>query len=326
ELCPNAWLVNFTNPSGMVTEAVMKYGKWERVIGLCNVPVGAMMKEPETIGTTLDQLTYKFAGLNHFHWHKVYDACGNEVTQDIIDAMYKGADGGLPANIHDIPFFKEQLDTMKMIPCGYHRYYYRQEEMLAHGIEEYNGIGTRGQQVKQTEEELFELYKDPNLDHKPEQLAKRGGAHYSDAACETIASIFANKNTHVVVTTKNNGAIPDLPADAAVEVSAYIGCTGAKAIAFGELAPAEKGWLQVMKNMEHCVEAAAVTGDYGMALQAFILNPQIPSGETAKKVLDELLLAHKKYLPQFAAKIAELEAAGVTIKDDVAREITEKGL
>ena len=74
-----------------------------------------------------------------------------------------------------------------------------------------------------------------------------------------------------------------------------IGSTGAKAIAFGELQPAEKGWLQCMKNMEHCVEAAAVTGDYGMALQAFILNPQIPSGEKAKQVLDELLLAHKKY-------------------------------
>ena len=109
-----------------------------------------------------------------------------------------------------------------------------------------------------------------------------------------------------------------------VEVSAYIEQLGQKQSLFGELQPAEKGWVQCMKNMEHCVEAAAVTGDYGMALQAFILNPQIPSGEKAKQVLDELLLAHKKYLPQFAAKIAELEAAGVTIKDDVAREITEK--
>ena len=81
-----------------------------------------------------------------------------------------------------------------------------------------------------------------------------------------------------------------------------------------------------MKNMELCVCEAAVTGNYGLALQAFILNPQVPSGETAKKVLNELLLAHKKYLPQFADKIAELEAAGVTIKDDVARELTEKGL
>ena len=326
ELCPDAWLINFTNPSGMVTEAVMKYGKWDKVIGLCNVPVGAMMKEPETIGKTLDQLTYKFAGLNHFHWHKVFDEHGNEVTQQIIDAMYEGKDGGIPANIHDIPFFKEQLDTMQMIPCGYHRYYYRQEEMLKHGLEEYNTIGTRAQQVKQTEEELFELYKNPDLDHKPEQLAKRGGAHYSDAACETIASIYANKNTHIVVTTRNNGAVPDLPAEAAVEVSSFIGATGARAIAFGPLQPAERGWLQCMKNMEWCVEEAAVTGDYGKALQAFILNPQIPSGATAKRVLDELLLAHKKYLPQFADKIAQLEAEGVTIKDDVARELTEKGL
>ena len=327
ELCPNAWLINFTNPSGMVTEAVMKYGQWDKVIGLCNVPVGAMLKEPATIGKELDDLTYKFAGLNHFHWHRVWDENGDEVTQDIIEAMYKDdVDAGIPANIHDMPFFKEQLVEMGMIPCGYHRYYYRQEEMLAHGIEEYKTIGTRGQQVKKTEEELFELYKDPNLNYKPEQLTKRGGAHYSDAACETIASIYANKNSHIVVTTKNNGAVPDLPADCAVEVSAMIGKTGAKAIAFGPLKPAEKGWLQVMKNMEHCVQEAAVTGDYGKALQAFILNPQIPSGQSAKNVLDELLIAHKKYLPQFADKIAELEAAGVTVKDPIVQDLIAQGL
>ena len=321
ELCPNAWLVNFTNPSGMVTEAVIRYGKWDRVIGLCNVPVGAMMQEPETINTTLDKLIYKFAGLNHFHWHKVYDLNGKEVTQDIINAFYEGKDGGIPANIHDIPFFKEQLVQMNMIPCGYHRYYYRQQDMLEHGLEEYNGIGTRGQQVKQTESELFELYKDPNLNHKPEQLTKRGGTHYSDAACETIASIYANKNTHLVVSTKNNGAIPDLPADCVVEISAHVGSNGALAIAFGELQPAERGWLQVMKNMELCVVEAAVTGDYGLALQAFTINPQVASGTNAKQVLDELLIAHKKHLPQFAAKIAELEAAGVTVKDDIARDL-----
>ena len=151
-------------------------------------------------------------------------------------------------------------------------------------------------------------------------------AHYSDAACETIASIYANKNTHIVVSTKNNGAVPDLPADCVVEVSAHIGACGALPIAFGSLRPAERGWLQVMKNMELCVCEAAVTGDYGLALQAFILNPQVPSGATSKRVLDEMLIAHKKYLPQFAEKIAELEKEGVTIKDDVARELTEQGL
>lgn len=277
-----------------------------------------MMAEPELIGKKPEELIYSFAGLNHFHWHRVHDVHGQDVTRDIIDKMYDG-DSGIPANIHDMPFFKEQLQQMNMIPCGYHRYYYRAEEMLAHMLEEYRdpSVGTRAEQVKQTEAELFELYKDPNLDHKPEQLSKRGGAHYSDAACETIASIYANKNTHIVVSTKNNGAVPDLAPDDVVEVSAYIGATGAKPIAFGTLAPAEKGWLQVMKNMELCVEEAAVTGDYGLALQAFIINPLIPSGETAKRVLDELLIAHKAYLPQFADKIAELEASGVTIKDEV---------
>ena len=326
ELCPNAWLINFTNPSGMVTESVMRYGHWDKVIGLCNVPVGAMMKEPETIGKTLDELVYKFAGLNHFHWHRVFDLDGNEVTQQIIDAMYEGKDAGIPANIHDMPLIKEQLDEIGMIHCGYHRYYYRQEEMLAHGLEEYNTIGTRAEQVKRTEAELFELYKDPNLDHKPEQLAKRGGAHYSDAACETIAAIYGNKNTHIVVTTRNNGALPDLPPESAAEVSCFIGATGARPIAFGKLHPAECGWLQCMKNMEWCVEEAAVTGNYGLALQAFFLNPQIQSGATAKRILDELLIAHKKYLPQFADTIARLEKEGITIKDDVARELTEQGL
>ncbi len=327
ELCPDAWLINFTNPSGMVTEAVMRYGKWDRVIGLCNVPVGAMLQEPKMIGKTLDDLTYKFAGLNHFHWHKVYDEKGKDITSQIIEAIYDpNVDDGVPANIFNVKYFKEQLLQMNMIPCGYHRYYYREEEMLAHGLEEYHTIGTRGQQVKQTEAELFELYKDPNLNTKPEQLAKRGGAHYSDAACETIASIYGNKLTHLVVTTKNNGAIPDLPSDVAVEVSSYVGNTGARAIAFGDLQPAERGWLQCMKNYELCVEEAAVTGNYGLLLQALILNPQTVSGEKLKKVIDELLIAHKKYLPQFSDTIIKLEKEGVTIKDEIARELTEQGL
>lgn len=163
ELCPDAWLVNFTNPSGMVTEAVMKYGHWDKVAGLCNVPVIAMMSEPEAIGKTPEDLTYRFAGLNHFHWHRVWDETGREVTRDLIEAFDRlGRTPGTPANIFDVPFYREQLDLMDMIPCGYHRYYYRQQEMLEHMLEEAQSqAGTRAEQVKQTEDELFELYKDP---------------------------------------------------------------------------------------------------------------------------------------------------------------------
>lgn len=317
ELCPDAWLINFTNPSGMVTEAVIRYGKWEKVVGLCNVPVMAMIKEPEELGCKPEELIYQFAGLNHFHWHKVTDNQGRNLTSEIVKRLESGSIG-LPGNIFDIAFLQDQLRGMTMIPCAYHRYYYRQEEMLKHGIEEYQTIGTRAEQVKATEHELFELYQDPKLDHKPEHLSKRGGAFYSDAACETIASIYGNRMTNIVVSTLNNGAVPDLPPDCVVEVSAFISRTKALPVAFGPLPPAERGWLQVMKNMELCVCEAAVTGDYSLLTQAFILNPLIVSGETAKRVMDELMIAHKKYLPQFADKIAELEAAGITVKDEVA--------
>lgn len=319
-LCPDAWLINFANPSGMVTEAILRYGKWEKVIGLCNVPVMATMIEPKLIGKKTDELIYKFAGLNHFHWHKVADDKGKDVTMEIIDKMYE-EDNGLPKNIFDVPFYREQLEQMKMIPCGYHRYYYRQEEMLKHALEEYETVGTRAQQVKQTEAELFELYKDEHLDHKPEQLSKRGGAYYSDAACETIASIYANKNTQIVVSTKNDGAVPDLPADCVVEVTAYVGGQGARNVAFGELPTAEKGWLQVMKAMELLTIEAAVTGDYNTALQAFTINPLVPSGETAKRVMDELFIAHKNYLPQFKSTIERLEKEGIEVQDEISREL-----
>lgn len=320
ELCPNAWLVNFTNPSGMVTEAVIRYGKWNRVIGLCNVPVMAMKTEPEMIDKKQGELIYKFAGLNHFHWHKVADERGNDVTLQLIDKLFQ-EDNGLPKNIFDVPFFMDQVKAIGMIPCGYHRYYYREEEMLAHALEEYATIGTRAQQVKQTEEELFELYKDPNLNYKPQQLELRGGAYYSDAACETIAAIYANKDTQIVVSTINDGAVPDLPADCVVEVSAYVGAQGARNVAFGPLAPAERGWLQVMKNMELTTIEAAVTGDYGTALQAFTINPMVRSGQTAVNILNELLVAHKDYLPQFAETIARLEAEGVVVQDEIARNL-----
>ena len=319
-LCPNAWLINFANPSGMVTEAVVRYGKWDRVIGLCNVPVMATMIEPALIGKEPDELIYKFAGLNHFHWHKVTDSHGNDGTMDIIDKMYQ-EDNGLPKNIFDVPFYREQLEQMRMIPCGYHRYYYRQEEMLKHALEEYQTVGTRAQQVKQTEAELFELYKDPELDHKPEQLQQRGGAYYSDAACETIASIYANKNTQIVVSTKNEGAVPDLPADCVVEVTAYVGGQGARNVAFGELPTAEKGWLQVMKAMELLTIEAAVTGDYNTALQAFTINPLVPSGEKAKSVMDELFIAHKAYLPNFKSTIERLEKEGIEVQDELAKSL-----
>lgn len=327
ELCPDAWLVNFSNPSGMVTEAVMRYGKWDKVVGLCNVPLMCEKIASGALSRPLPELFFKFAGLNHFHWHRVWDNDGKELTADIIKAAYHDpadmkkalenekkvnasdgeASGSGVRNIPNIPYLPEQVDDLGIIPCMYHRYYYITQDMLNEELESFAKGETRAEVVKRTEAELFELYKDTSLDVKPAQLAQRGGAYYSDAACELINCIYNDKRSHMVVSTRNNGAVPDLPNDVVVEVSSVITGSGPVPIAWGELDTASKGMLQLMKAMELTTIEAAVTGDYGKALQAFTINPVVPHGQVAKQILDEMLVAHKKYLPQFADKIAELE-------------------
>lgn len=319
ELCPHAWLVNFTNPSGMVTEAVMRYGKWDKVAGLCNVPIicrkiaaGALKEEEE-------DLFFRFGGLNHFHWHRVWNKKGEEKTQEVIETAYTTAEGlkkalqGIKSNtsgvqnIPNISFLAGQIRNLGIIPCMYHRYYYITDDMLKEELEAYEKNETRAELVKRTEAELFELYKDPDLKTKPAQLEKRGGAFYSDAACELIASIYNDKRSHMVVSTRNNGAISDLPDDVVVEVSSIITAGGPVPVSWGSFDPSSRGLLQLMKDMELTTIKAAVTGDYDTALQAFTLNPLVPSGKIAQTILDELLVAHKKHLPRFRAKIEELE-------------------
>ncbi|MBU3072951.1 6-phospho-beta-glucosidase [Clostridium estertheticum] len=324
ELCPVAWLINFTNPSGIITEAVIKHFGWKKCIGLCNVPVIAMMNEPKVIRKETSELNYQFAGLNHFHWHKVFDTEGNEVTGQLIDHINE-KNGGTPANIFQAEFSLELLHSMNLLPCGYHRYYYAEREMLEHSIEEFKKGGTRAEQMKEVEASLFEIYKNPDLNKKPEEINKRGGAFYSDAACECISAIYNNKGIHMVVSTQNNGAIPCLNSDSIVEISCRISAKGAEPIAWGEMGSFEKGHLQIMKAMEECTINAALLGDYGMALQAFTINPLVQKGSEAKQVLDELLVAHEKYLPQFKEKIAELKKQGVASKDPVVIELMKNG-
>ncbi|MBL4933743.1 6-phospho-beta-glucosidase [Clostridium paridis] len=310
ELCPNAWLVNFTNPSGMVTEAAIKHGGWDRTVGLCNVPIGAMRTAEQVLEATEKELTFKFAGLNHFHWHRVWDNEGNERTKEVLQKVYdpnSTIEVDEVKNIKKTPFNYEQLLDLGIIPCAYHRYYYISDDMLNHSLEDFSKGETRAEVVKKTEAELFELYKDPKLDYKPEQLTKRGGTHYSDAACELIASIYNDKKTNMVVSTKNNGAIDDLPYDSIVEVTSTITASGPIPLNWGKFEPGARGMVQIMKAMEELTIEAAITGDYNKALHAFTINPLVPSGKIAKELLDEMLIAHKKHLPQFAEKIKEIE-------------------
>lgn len=325
QLCPDAWLINFTNPSGMVTEAAIRKFGWEKTIGLCNVPRIAEMREPGNIGCSEGELTYLFAGLNHFHWHRVFDRKGEEVTQQILQHVNEPG-GGTPVNIYMAPFDHDLLETMGAVPCGYHRYYFQAEEMLEHSLEDFCRGGTRAEQMNQVEDELLAIYRRSELHEKPALLEKRGGAYYSDSACECISAIFNDKHIRMTVSTQNRGAVSCLPDEAVVEVSSIVSASGAQPLCWGKMRPAMRGWLQMMKAMEECVIEAAVTGDYGLALEAFTLNPLIANGRKGKRVLDEMLVAHEKYLPQFVPVITELKKQGVETDDEVVRDLIRKGL
>jgi len=288
ELCPEAWLINFTNPSGMVTEAVLRYGNWNKVVGLCNIPINAVYEEAAILDEIPSDLFFQFAGINHLHWHTVVDKSGIDRTDELIKKMYgSGETNSIVANIKDNRLIFEQVENLHMVPCPYHNYYYYTDKMLAEELEDFKNNGTRAEKVKKIEAELYELYKDPNLNYKPKQLEERGGARYSDAACETITSIYNDKRTTMTVSTRNNGTIKDLPDDCAVEVTCTLTGKGPVPYNFGSFKPQERGLLQLMKAMEELTIEAAVTGDRGTLLQAFMMNPLITSGDVAKQVMEE---------------------------------------
>ena len=325
ELCPDAWLINFTNPSGMITESVIRKAGFEKCIGLCNGPITVMKEEPEMLGGKQDDYTWRFAGLNHFHYHRIWDKNGKELTKDILAKMSED-DRTNMANVHNESYIGEQMEAMNCIPFSYHRYYFLYEEMLARQLDDYRHHTTRAENVREVEEELFELYKDPSLHEMLELLKKGGGAYYSDAACETIHNIYNNTGSLMVVNTRNKGAISCLPYDSIVEVSSLINAEGASPLVWGDFEPSERGWLQIMKAMEECVIEAAVSGNYGSLMKAFQINPLIRHGHNAKAMMDEMLVANEKYLPQFKAKIAELKEQGVVIHDEKVRNLCAQGL
>lgn len=299
ELCPNAWLINFSNPAGMVTEALLKYGINKKVIGLCNVPIGMEKAVAGMLGVNHDRVRMTFAGLNHMVFGKDIYLDGENVTDKVIDSIADGKMGSIVKNIKDFEWSPEFIKALKMMPCPYHKYYFQTAEMLEDELKEFSKGETRAEVLHRLEKDLFELYKDENLDVKPPQLEKRGGAYYSDAACRLINSIYNDKKDIQPVDVRNNGAIEGIDDNSAVEVSCIITKDGPKPLSIGKLPVAVNGLVQTIKSFEKLVVEAAVEGDYNKALLALTINPLIPSEKMAKILLDELLEAHKEYLPQF---------------------------
>ncbi|PRO42172.1 6-phospho-beta-glucosidase [Bacillus sp. LLTC93] len=299
ELCPDAWLVNFTNPAGMVTEAVLRYTNLKKVVGLCNVPIGIKMGIAKALDVDVERIEVQFAGLNHMVYGLDVYLDGVSIMDQVLDELGNPNSQWSMKNIEAKNWEPSFVKGLGVIPCPYHRYYYKTKDMLEEEQKAAQEKGTRAEVVQQVEQELFELYKDPDLSIKPPQLEKRGGAYYSDAACNLISSIYNDKHDIQPVNTVNRGAIASIPAESAVEVNCIITKDGPKPIATGDLPVAVRGLVQQIKSFERVAAEAAVTGNYETALVAMTINPLVPSDEIAKQMLDEMLEAHREYLPQF---------------------------
>lgn len=298
QLAPNAWIINFTNPAGIVTEAVSRYSN-AKIIGLCNVPVTMHHMIATMLNADYNDVQLRFAGLNHMVWAHEVILKGENVTNKVIEMLCDGAALTMN-NIKEEPWSPEFLRALGAIPCPYHRYFYQTQTMLQDEIKQAANEGTRAEQVMKVEQELFELYQDPNLDHKPEQLSFRGGSFYSEVAIELVCAIHNNLGTRLVVNTTNNGAIIGLPDDAAIETDCIIDSQGAHPLAFGHLPDSMHGLTQQIKAFERLTIEAAVHGNKEAALLALVTNPLIGDAQLAQPILDDILRINAQYLPQFS--------------------------
>jgi 6-phospho-beta-glucosidase len=283
---PGAWFVDFTNPTGLVTQALLDEG--HRAIGLCNVAIGFQRRFAEVFDVEPERVELEHVGLNHLSWERAVRVDGVDRLPEILSTRIE-----LVADESEMP--AELIRALGAIPSYYLHYYYLTDEV----IERQRTERTRAEEVMDIEAGLLELYRDPDLAEKPELLERRGGAFYSEAAAQLIASLHEGTGDLQVVDVRNDGALPDLPDDAVVETLARIDRDGAHPIPVASLAPEMLGLVEHVKAYERLAVQAATTGDRTIALKALMTNPLVRDYRTAVPLLDALLEANRQHLPRF---------------------------
>lgn len=301
ELCPDAWLINFTNPAGIVTEALLKHSKHQKVIGVCNIPFNMRNSVAEILHAPVEHVSIEFIGLNHFIFGRQVLVNGVDRTADILASLSQGNDYS-PANIVGLGWSESFLNSIKMLPNPYHQYYFQTRDVLAKDLQAYEENGTRAEVVQEVEHRLFEQYRDVSLDVKPKELEQRGGAYYSDAACNLMDSLYNDRGDIQTVNTLNQGTIRDLPEDAVIEVNAVITKAGPRPLSIGSLPFPVRGLITNLKTFEELTIQAAISGKYEDAYLAALMNPLIQDEKRIDSLLEELFRAHHPYLPQFQFK------------------------
>ena len=288
-----AWLVDFTNPVGIVTQALLDEG--HRAIGLCNVAIGFQRRFAARFGVEPERVELEHVGLNHLSWIRGVKVDGVDRLDELLDATA----AELAEDVGSPP---EMVRLTHSIPSYYLKYYYAFDKVLA---SQRDGAESRAGQVMDIEFELLSMYRNPALDRKPELLEKRGGAFYSEAAAQLIASLHDGRGDVQVVDVRNGSgsggtrALPELPDDAVVEVPARITREGAQVLPQAPLEPGMRGLVQAVKAYEELAIAAARTGDRGVAARALMANPLVARWSIASPLLDALLEANRRHLPRF---------------------------
>jgi 6-phospho-beta-glucosidase len=293
ELAPNALLVNFTNPAGLVTEALARYAPNVQSVGVCNVPITAKMDIIEGLqaaGMTIDPATAHLntLGLNHLTWHRGFTVDGEEMWSQIMASYVAKLRSG-----EETDFDVNTVESLGMIPNYYLRYFYYTEAVVA---SQEKWVRSRAEDVMEIEKELFAQYAEPERFTPPEGLMKRGGAYYSTVATQLLNAHYNDLQEVHVVNVPHRGAVAGWQSDWVLEMPCLVGRDGIKPIATEPLPLACYGLLSQVKAYEILTAQAAATGDKNAAYQALLTHPLGPSADKVEAVLDDMIGVHHQYL------------------------------
>ncbi|MFD3999166.1 6-phospho-beta-glucosidase [Streptomyces rubiginosohelvolus] len=284
---PDAWIIDFTNPVGIVTRALLQAG--HKAVGLCNVAIGFQRKFARLLDVEPGQVHLDHVGLNHLSWELGVRLGGPDGENVLPKLLAEHGD----AIADDLRMDRRIVDRLGVVPSYYLRYFYAHDEV----VKELGTKPSRAAEVAAMEKELLEMYGDPALDEKPELLAKRGGAFYSEAAVDLAASLLGDGGSPVqVVNTYNNGTLPFLPDDAVIEVQARVGRDGATPLAVPALDPLYAGLIANVTAYEDLALEAALRGGRDRVFKALLAHPLIGQFDYAEGLTDRLIAHNREHL------------------------------
>jgi 6-phospho-beta-glucosidase len=281
---PSAWIVDFTNPVGIVTRALLDAG--HRAVGLCNVAIGFQRQFAALLGVAPERVALDHVGLNHLTWERAVRVDGADQLPGLLAAHLDeiAERTGLPAEV---------TRELGVVPSYYLRYFWAHDQVVA----EERTRPTRAQEVAQLERELLDLYADPALDTKPALLGERGGAFYSEAAVALLASLTGDRGDSQVVNLRNDGTLPFLPDEAVIEVPAVIGAKGARAEPVAPVDPLLRGLIAHVSAYEELAADTARRGGRDRVARTLLAHPLVGQWDLAGQLADRLIAENASFLP-----------------------------